>query len=138
MPPRFSQFASSVQTETAFDVLAVAKQLKAAGKDVIELEIGDSPFPTSPAAAELEERMMQWLRKMLGLPPDFTGVIQDTASSATLCSILTARERQSDFTINKQGLFGSPPMAVYASEETHSSIEKDVKIAGLGSNNIAR
>ncbi len=52
MPARFSQFASAIETETAFDVLAIAKQLKVAGKDVIELEIGDSPFPTSPAAAE--------------------------------------------------------------------------------------
>jgi len=50
-------------------------------------------WQTSPAATELEERIMQWLgNKMLGLPPEFTGVIQDTASTATLCSILTARE----------------------------------------------
>jgi aspartate aminotransferase len=52
MAPGFSRFAASVQTETAFDVLAVARQLKAAGKDVIELEIGDSPFPSTPAAVE--------------------------------------------------------------------------------------
>ena len=52
MTPTFSQFASSVETETAFDVLAVARQLKSQGKDVIELEIGDSPFPTSPSAVE--------------------------------------------------------------------------------------
>ena len=52
MPPHFSRFAAGVTTETAFDVLAAARRLKAAGKDVIELEIGDSPFPTSPAAAE--------------------------------------------------------------------------------------
>lgn len=52
MTVSFSSFANSVETETAFDVLAVARQLKAAGKDVIELEIGDSPFPTSPSAVE--------------------------------------------------------------------------------------
>jgi len=52
MPPRFSKFASSVETETAFDVLAVARLLKSAGKDVIELEIGDSPFPSSAPAIE--------------------------------------------------------------------------------------
>ena len=52
MIPSFSKFATSVETETAFDVLAVAKRLKADGKDVIELEIGDSPFPTTPAAVE--------------------------------------------------------------------------------------
>jgi aromatic-L-amino-acid decarboxylase len=90
-------------------------------------------WETSPAAAELEERMMGWLRQMLVLPPEFTGVIQDTASSATLCSILTARERNSEFKVNRKGLFDSPQLAVYCSKETHSSIEKDVKIAGLGS-----
>ncbi len=52
MTVSFSKFASSVETETAFDVLAIAKQLKAAGLDVIELEIGDSPFPTSPSAVD--------------------------------------------------------------------------------------
>ncbi|MCO6454328.1 MAG: aminotransferase class I/II-fold pyridoxal phosphate-dependent enzyme, partial [Pirellulaceae bacterium] len=52
MAPSFSNFAASIETETAFDVLAVARQLRAAGKDVIELEIGDSPFPTTPAAIE--------------------------------------------------------------------------------------
>ncbi len=52
MAASFSEFAASVKSETAFTVLAVAKQLIAAGKDVIELEIGDSPFPTSPAARE--------------------------------------------------------------------------------------
>ncbi len=89
-------------------------------------------WQTSPAAAELEERVMQWLRDMIGLPESFTGVIQDTASTATLCSILTAREQVSDFKLNETGLSGAPKYAVYASSETHSSIEKDVKIAGIG------
>jgi aromatic-L-amino-acid decarboxylase len=48
---------------------------------------------TSPAATELEERVMQWLRDMIGLPKNFSGVIQDTASTATICSLLTAREK---------------------------------------------
>jgi len=52
MSVQFSDFAGSVDTETAFDVLAKARGLQAAGKDVIELEIGDSPFPTSPSAVE--------------------------------------------------------------------------------------
>ncbi len=95
-------------------------------------------WETSPAAAELEERMIGWLRQMLGLPPEFTGVIQDTASAATLCSILTARERLSDFQVNKKGLSDSSAMAVYCSKETHSSIEKDVKIAGLGSDSLRK
>ena len=52
MPPSFSKFANSVETETAFDVLAIARRLMRQGKDVIELEIGDSPFPTSPSAVK--------------------------------------------------------------------------------------
>jgi aromatic-L-amino-acid decarboxylase len=89
-------------------------------------------WATSPAATELEERMMQWLGEMTGLPPSFTGVIQDTASTATLCAILTARERHTAFRANAEGLSTHPRYAVYASTETHSSIERAVKIAGLG------
>ncbi|MCC6962077.1 MAG: aminotransferase class V-fold PLP-dependent enzyme [candidate division Zixibacteria bacterium] len=90
-------------------------------------------WQTSPAATELEERVMQWLGQMIGLPREFIGVIQDTASTATLCSLLTAREKYSDFAINARGFDGSQKFAVYCSTETHSSIEKAVKIAGLGS-----
>jgi aromatic-L-amino-acid/L-tryptophan decarboxylase len=90
-------------------------------------------WATSPAATELEERMMQWLGEMTGLPPTFTGVIQDTASTATLCALLTARERRSSFRVNTDGLAGSTRYAVYASTETHSSVERAVKIAGFGS-----
>jgi aromatic-L-amino-acid decarboxylase len=89
-------------------------------------------WQTSPAAAELEERVMQWLRDMIGLPPAFEGVIQDTASTATLCSILTAREKHSNFAVNEKGFDPSHRFVVYCSSETHSSIEKAVKIAGLG------
>ncbi len=95
-------------------------------------------WQTSPAAAELEERVMQWLRQMIGLPDEFTGVIQDTASTATLCAIVTARERHSDFQINEHGLSGRPRYTVYCSSETHSSIEKAVKIAGLGRDSLRK
>ncbi len=95
-------------------------------------------WQTSPAAAELEERMIDWLRQMIGLPDEFTGVIQDTASTATLCSILSARERYSDFKINRDGLFNSSPLAVYCSKETHSSIDKAVRIAGLGTESLRK
>ena len=92
-------------------------------------------WQTSPAAAELEERMMQWLARMIGIPDDFSGVIQDTASTATLCAILTARERAFEYQINLQGITGQQ-VAIYCSSQTHSSIEKAVKIAGLGRNSI--
>ncbi len=89
-------------------------------------------WSTSPAATELEERMMEWLRAMTGIPSEFTGVIQDTASTATLCSILTAREVASKYAVNQMGFAPSMKFTCYASSEAHSSIEKAVKIAGLG------
>lgn len=89
-------------------------------------------WETSPAAAELEGRVMEWLRDWLGLPGEFEGVIQDTASTATLCALLSARERATGFQINRQG-FSGQRFAVYSSAEAHSSIEKDVRIAGFGS-----
>ncbi len=89
-------------------------------------------WQTSPAAAELEERMMQWLIEMTGLPAGWSGVIQDTASAATLCAILTAREVHSDFAVNHRGFVDTQRFTVYCSEQTHSSIDKGVKIAGLG------
>ncbi len=95
-------------------------------------------WQTSPSAAELEERMMEWLRDMLGLPKNFIGVIQDTASTATLTAILTAREKLSNYRINENGFNGSPRFIVYCSEQTHSSIEKGVKIAGLGKRNLRK
>jgi aromatic-L-amino-acid decarboxylase len=95
-------------------------------------------WQTSPAAAELEEQVMSWLGKMIGLPAEFAGVIQDTASTATLCSILTAREVASDFKVNEHGLREAPQFAVYCSTETHSSIEKAVKIAGLGKGSLQK
>lgn len=89
-------------------------------------------WQTSPAAAEMETRMMEWLGQMLGLGGGFQGVIQDSASSASLCAILTAREVATDWAANERGLAALPPLAVYVSEEAHSSIEKDVLVAGLG------
>ncbi|MDH4217788.1 MAG: pyridoxal-dependent decarboxylase [Candidatus Aminicenantes bacterium] len=91
-------------------------------------------WQTSPAAAELEEVVLEWLRQMLGLPEGMTGVIQDTASTATLVALLSAREKATDFETNLKGMKRS--LMVYASEETHSSIEKGVKIAGYGKENL--
>jgi len=88
-------------------------------------------WQTSPAAAELEERMMHWLAQLCGLPAAWHGVIQDTASTATLCALLTARERWTNHRINEWG-FGTEKFAIYGSTETHSSLEKAVKIAGFG------
>ena len=95
-------------------------------------------WQTSPAATELEEVVMGWLRYMLGLPESFTGVIQDTASTSTLCALLCARERSTNFAINKHGFRngGSQRLIVYTSDEAHSSVEKGVKIAGFGKDHL--
>jgi aromatic-L-amino-acid decarboxylase len=91
-------------------------------------------WQTSPAAAELEEVVLEWLRQMLGLPEGMAGVIQDTASTTTLVALLSAREKVTDFQANIRGIQNT--LTVYASEETHSSIEKGVKIAGYGRDNL--
>jgi aromatic-L-amino-acid decarboxylase len=95
-------------------------------------------WETSPAAAELEEKVMNWLRDSIGLPSEFEGVIQDTASTATLAAIVTAREKITEFRINSDGLKNAPTLRVYCSEQTHSSVEKAVKIAGLGRKNLVK
>ncbi len=95
-------------------------------------------WETSPAAAELEEKVCNWLRDACGLPAHWHGVIQDTASTATLVALLMAREKHSDFMINKAGFTGNEKFAFYCSAEAHSSIEKDVKIAGFGSESLRK
>src|SRR6266571_3902032 len=93
-------------------------------------------WQTSPAATEMETRMLDWLRQMIGLPEGFTGVIQDSASSAILCAILTARERATAGRANEDGVSGRS--TVYCSDQTHSATEKDAKIAGIGKNNVRK
>jgi aromatic-L-amino-acid/L-tryptophan decarboxylase len=83
-------------------------------------------WATSPAATELEQVTMEWLRRMLCLPDSFTGVIQDTASTATLVALLSARERAP----------AGAPLAVYTSSQAHSSVDKGVKLAGYALNHL--
>src|ERR1700716_344678 len=98
-------------------------------------------WATSPACTELETHVLDWLVPMLGLPEKFLsttsaggGVIQDTASSASLCALLAARERTTPFASNRKGCDGR--LIAYCSTQTHSSIEKAMKIAGMGSDNL--
>ncbi len=95
-------------------------------------------WQTSPAAEELEERMMEWLQEMMGLPRHFTGVIQDSSSSSTLVAMLTARERKTNFDVNKRGFAQPDKFRIYTSTQTHSSVDKAVKIAGFGINNLVK
>ena len=90
-------------------------------------------WQTSPAATEVEEVVMDWLRQMVGLSTAFTGVIHDTASTATFTALLCAREKVSDYAQNTEGLqSGETPLVVYASDQAHSSIEKAALLAGFG------
>jgi len=97
-------------------------------------------WATSPACTELETQVLDWLVEMLALPEKFkssgsgAGVIQDTASSASLCAILAAREKATQFISNLKGCDGK--LTAYASTQTHSSVEKAVKIAGIGKENL--
>jgi aromatic-L-amino-acid decarboxylase len=93
-------------------------------------------WDTSPAAAELEQRMTEWLREEMGLPGGMEGVIQDSASSATLVALITAREVSTNFSSNHTGVPGN--LRVYCSEETHSSIEKAVGVCGIGRQNLIK
>jgi aromatic-L-amino-acid decarboxylase len=97
-------------------------------------------WSTSPACTELETHVLDWLVPMLGLPEKFLssstggGVIQDTASSATLCALLAARERATGYVSNQKGCDGR--IAAYASSQTHSSLQKAAMIAGIGVSNL--
>ena len=94
-------------------------------------------WQTSPAATEVEEVVMDWLRQMVGLSEAWTGVVHDTASTATLCALLCAREKASGFSQNGPGLqAGRPPLVVYASSQGHSSIEKAALLAGFGKDHL--
>ena len=97
-------------------------------------------WATSPACTELETHVLDWLVDMLGLPERFKstsaggGVIQDTASSSTLCALLAGRERATGFDVNEHG--ANRKLIAYCSNQAHSSVEKAVKIAGLGRANL--
>ncbi|RMF36306.1 MAG: aspartate aminotransferase family protein [Alphaproteobacteria bacterium] len=93
-------------------------------------------WETSPAATEMEARMVDWMRQAVGLPEGFSGTIQDTASSSTLCAVLTMRERALGWRGNTQGLSGQGRLRIYASPQNHSSIRKACWIAGIGDENL--
>lgn len=95
-------------------------------------------WQTSPAATELETVVLDWLRQALGLPEDFSGVIQDSASSATLAAVLTIRERALDWEGNRKGLTGQPAVRIYTSNEVHSSVDRAIWISGIGQENLVR
>jgi aromatic-L-amino-acid decarboxylase len=97
------------------------------------LNVNHMLWKTSPAATELEQVTLGWLRQWLGLPGDFFGIIHDTASTGSLHAILAARELAAP----EVRLTGQhPPLVLYASEHAHSSIDRGALAAGIGLENI--
>ncbi|MBI4469526.1 MAG: amino acid decarboxylase [Acidobacteria bacterium] len=105
------------------------------------LNVNGMLWKTSPAATELEEVVLDWLRQMLGLPKEFFGVVQDTASVSTMCALAAAREAVPGLNVREGGLGGSlasapkgvpPALRIYTSVEAHSSVEKAAITLGLG------
>jgi aromatic-L-amino-acid/L-tryptophan decarboxylase len=95
-------------------------------------------WQTSPSATELETRVLDWLRRALGLPEHFTGVIQDSASSATLSAVLVMRERALNWQGNTQGLAQNNQLRIYCSGQVHSSIDRAIWVSGIGEANLVR
>jgi aromatic-L-amino-acid decarboxylase len=95
-------------------------------------------WQTSPAATEMETKVVDWLRQALGLPEGFAGVIQDSASTATLAAVLTMRERALGWKGNSEGLAAHKAVRVYASGQVHTSIDRAIWIAGIGEANLVR
>ena len=95
---------------------------------------------TSPAATELETVTLAWLRRLIGLPDAFEGVIYDTASVATMHALVAARE-MAIADVRAKGLAGRrdvPPARVYCSDQTHSSIDKAMIAIGLGHDSLRK
>ena len=95
-------------------------------------------WQTSPAATEIEGVMIDWLRQAMQLPESYTGVIQDSASSATLSAVLTMRERAIAYKGNIGGLNNAGVLRIYCSEQVHSSIDRACWVAGIGQNNLVK
>ncbi|HEY7213194.1 MAG TPA: pyridoxal-dependent decarboxylase, partial [Thermoanaerobaculia bacterium] len=105
------------------------------------LNVNAMLWRTSPAATELEERVCEWLARMMDLPPELRGHINDTASSSSLVALAAARHRLPELDVRVKGLSGrpaAPPLTVYASDQAHSSIDKAAIVLGVGQENVRR
>ncbi|HSL69508.1 MAG TPA: pyridoxal-dependent decarboxylase [Longimicrobiales bacterium] len=108
---------------------------------IAALNVNAMVWRTGPAATELEEVTLAWLRDLLGLPAEFDGTINDTASSSTLYALAAAREKLNKLHLHEEGLAGRPevpPLCVYCSEEAHTSVDKATIALGLGRANVRR
>jgi aromatic-L-amino-acid decarboxylase len=114
------------------ELSGVLADLASTGLGVVGLS-----WAAAPALSEVEEVTLDWMRRMLGLGEPWRGVIQDTASTATLVAMICARERASGYALSRGGLQdGEPPLVVYASAGAHSSVEKAALLAGFGRDHV--
>lgn len=127
--PRFFAYFAITGSEPA----VLAEMLSAA------LNVNAMLWRTSPAATEIEEVALRWLRDALGLPPSFFGVVYDTASVSGLHAMAAARESLG-LDVRNLGIAGRelPRMRVYCTAQTHSHIEKDAILLGLGRDNVVK
>jgi len=127
-PRFFAYFATSAAP------VAVAAEALAAALDVKAML-----WRTSPAATELEEVVMRWLGRLMGLPESYTGIIYDTASIGGFTALAAARESL-DLGIREHGMTGRalPVLRVYITDHTHSHIEKACIALGVGRENVVR
>jgi len=105
------------------------------------LNINAMLWRSSPAATELEERVCDWLRRMMDLPEGFSGHVNDTASISSLVALAAARHRLPGLDVRGRGLAGRPavaPLTLYASDQAHSSIDKAAIVLGLGAESVRR
>ena len=107
------------------------------------LNVNGMLWRTAPAATELEEHVLNWLRQMIGLPDSFNGMICDTASMSTFHALAAAREGVagiSGHSVRDDGICGpgSPVLRIYASEQAHSSVEKCAMALGIGRRGLAK
>lgn len=94
-------------------------------------------WQSAPALTELEERVVDWLRQLSGLPASFHGVLQDTASTSSLLALLCARERTTGHGAATTGMqHGGQPLVVYTSQQAHSSVVKAALLAGFGRDHV--
>ena len=129
-PSFFGYFATSSSVPGI-----VAEMLSAA------VDVKAMLWKTSPAATELEEVVVDWLRQMLGLDPNWFGMTTDTASMSTMLALAAAREASPGLEIRERGMAGRPDLPtlrVYTSELAHSSVEKGALALGIGARNVIK
>ncbi len=107
---------------------------------IAALNVNGMLWRTSPAATELEEVTMAWLRQLLGLADDWDGIIMDGASMSSMVAIAAAREAVDGLDVRTKGMAHAdvPQLRVYISEQTHSSLEKGAMVLGIGQENVVK